>query len=90
MSYELDAIAAVIIGKRVIRTKTGKMMAVLTLEDPYGRFEGVLFAGGQQRRGCQPALELAARDLGRQHRGPRQVDCRREGYRSRSPAAAVR
>ena len=44
-------IAAVIIGKRVIRTKTGKMMAVLTLEDPYGRFEGVLFAGGQQRRG---------------------------------------
>jgi len=44
-------LAAVIIDKRVIRTKTGKTMAVLTLEDPYGRFEGVLFAGGQQRRG---------------------------------------
>ena len=47
----IATIAAVIVGKRVIRTKTGKMMAVLTLEDAYGRFEGVLFAGGQQRRG---------------------------------------
>ncbi len=45
------AIAAVVLAKRVIRTKTGKTMAVLTLEDQYGRFEGVLFPGGANRRG---------------------------------------
>jgi DNA polymerase III subunit alpha len=43
-------IAAVVLGKRVIRTKTGRMMAILSLEDPFGRFEGVLFPGGNGRR----------------------------------------
>jgi DNA polymerase III alpha subunit len=43
-------IAAVILDKRVIRTKTGKMMAILTLEDAHGRFEGVLFPGNNSRR----------------------------------------
>ena len=45
------SIPAVVIAKRVIKTRTGKMMAVLTLEDQYGRFEGVLFAGGRMIRG---------------------------------------
>jgi DNA polymerase III subunit alpha len=45
------AIAAVILGKRVIRTKTGNTMAILTLEDQFGRFEGVLFPGKANRRG---------------------------------------
>ena len=44
-------VAAVVLGRRVIRTKAGKMMAVLTLEDPTGRFEGVLFPGREGRRG---------------------------------------
>jgi DNA polymerase-3 subunit alpha len=44
-------VAAVVLAKRTIRTKTGKMMAVLTLEDQHGRFEAVLFPGGQSRRG---------------------------------------
>ena len=45
------AIAAVVIDKRVIRTKAGKTMAILTLEDQFGRFEGVLFPGREGRRG---------------------------------------
>ena len=45
------AIAAVVLAKRVIRTKTGKTMAVLTMEDQFGRFEGVLFPGNANRRG---------------------------------------
>lgn len=45
------AIAAVVIDKRVIRTKAGKNMAILTLEDQFGRFEGVLFPGREGRRG---------------------------------------
>jgi DNA polymerase III subunit alpha len=45
------AIAAVVLAKRVIRTKTGNTMAILTLEDQFGRFEGVLFPGKQNRRG---------------------------------------
>ncbi|TVR44541.1 MAG: DNA polymerase III subunit alpha [Planctomycetota bacterium] len=45
------AIAAVVIGKRVIKTKSNKMMAILTLEDESGRFEAVLFAGRSNRRG---------------------------------------
>jgi DNA polymerase III subunit alpha len=45
------AIAAVVIEKRVIRTKAGKNMAILTLEDQFGRFEGVLFPGREGRRG---------------------------------------
>jgi DNA polymerase-3 subunit alpha len=44
-------IAAVVTGKRVIRTKAGKMMAVLQLEDLTGRFEAILFAGRTNRRG---------------------------------------
>jgi DNA polymerase-3 subunit alpha len=44
-------VAAVVLAKRVIRTKAGKTMAVLTLEDEHGRFEAVLFPGGQNRRG---------------------------------------
>jgi DNA polymerase-3 subunit alpha len=43
------SVAAVVLAKRVIRTKTGKTMAVLTLEDQTGRFEGVLFPGGGRR-----------------------------------------
>ncbi|TVR12568.1 MAG: DNA polymerase III subunit alpha [Planctomycetota bacterium] len=45
------AIAAVVISKRTIKTRTNKMMAVLTLEDLSGRFEAVLFAGRSNRRG---------------------------------------
>jgi DNA polymerase III subunit alpha len=45
------AIAAVVIAKRVIRTKAGKTMAILSLEDQFGRFEGVLFPGKPNRRG---------------------------------------
>ncbi len=47
----MTSIAAVVIGKRIIKTKTGRMMGILTLEDPYGRFEGVLFPGGRVVRG---------------------------------------
>jgi len=50
-SGSTTSIAAVVIGKRVIKTKTGRMMAILTLEDPFGRFEGVLFPGGRVIRG---------------------------------------
>lgn len=50
-SKQTVSIAAVILAKRVIRTKAGKMMAILSLEDQSGRFEGVLFAGGGGRRG---------------------------------------
>jgi DNA polymerase III subunit alpha len=45
------AVAAVVLAKRVIRTKAGRTMAVLTLEDQFGRFEGVLFPGRDGRRG---------------------------------------
>jgi DNA polymerase-3 subunit alpha len=45
------AVAAVVLDKRVFRTKKGKTMAVLTLEDQVGRFEAVLFPGNQNRRG---------------------------------------
>ncbi len=44
-------IGAVVLGKRVVRTKTGKTMAILQLEDQYGRFEGVLFPARADRRG---------------------------------------
>lgn len=44
-------IAAVVIGKRTIKTRTGKMMAVLELEDEDGPFEAVLFAGRPDRSG---------------------------------------
>lgn len=43
------SVAAVVLAKRVIRTKTGKTMAILSLEDQGGRFEGVLFPGGGRR-----------------------------------------
>lgn len=45
------SIAAVIIAKRDIKTRTGKMMAVLTVEDDVGRFDVVLFGGRTDRRG---------------------------------------
>ena len=45
------AIAAVVLAKRVIRTKAGKTMAILSLEDQYGQFEAVLFPGKPNRRG---------------------------------------
>ena len=48
-------IAAVIVGKRVVKTKSGKFLASLQLEDPYGRFEAVLFPGRPNRRGEQEA-----------------------------------
>jgi DNA polymerase-3 subunit alpha len=44
-------VAAVVLAKRTIRTKAGRMMAVLTLEDEHGRFEAVLFPGREDRRG---------------------------------------
>jgi DNA polymerase-3 subunit alpha len=48
-------VAAVVLAKRVIRTKAGRTMAVLTLEDQGGRFEAVLFPGKDNRRGeAQP------------------------------------
>lgn len=47
----LLAIAAVVIDKREIKTRAGKRMAVLALEDLTGRFEAVLFGGRANRRG---------------------------------------
>ena len=44
-------IAAVVLDKRVIRTKAGKTMAILQLEDQWGRFEAVLFPARADRRG---------------------------------------
>ena len=54
-SYPDEAltIPAVIVGKRDIKTRTGKHMSVLQLEDLTGRFEAVLFPGRQNRRGQQ-------------------------------------
>ena len=45
------AIAAVVVGKRDIKTRKGRMMCILQLEDLTGRFEAVLFPGRQNRRG---------------------------------------
>ena len=45
------AIPGVIISKRVVKTRTGKMMAILSLEDELGPFEAVLFSGRPNRRG---------------------------------------
>ena len=45
------AVPAVVISKRVVKTRTGKMMAILSLEDELGPFEAVLFAGRPNRRG---------------------------------------
>ena len=42
-------VAAVVTGKRVVRTRTGKSMAIVQCEDPGGRFEAVLFPGGSRR-----------------------------------------
>jgi len=44
-------LAAVIIEKREIKTRTGKMMCILTLEDEHARFEAVLFGANKDRRG---------------------------------------
>ncbi len=44
-------IAAVVVGKRVVRTRTGKQMGILELEDETGRFEAVLFPGGGRGAG---------------------------------------
>ncbi len=46
-------LAAVVLAKRVIRTKAGKTMAILQLEDQGGRFEAVLFPSRPDRRGQQ-------------------------------------
>ncbi len=48
-------LAAVVLGKREVRTKAGKNMAILQLEDRWGRFEAVLFPGRQNRRGQMEA-----------------------------------
>ena len=45
------AIAAVITGKRVVKTKAGRFMAILQLEDGGGKFEAVLFPGRPNRKG---------------------------------------
>ena len=45
------AVAAVVVGKRIIKTKAGRFMAILQLEDASGRFEAVLFPGRQNRKG---------------------------------------
>ena len=45
------AIAAVVVGKRVVKTKTGRFMAIIQLEDASGRFEAVLFPGRPNRKG---------------------------------------
>jgi DNA polymerase-3 subunit alpha len=44
-------VAAVVVGKREIKTKTGRMMAILQLEDEGGRFDAVLFPARANRRG---------------------------------------
>ncbi len=44
-------LAGVVIGKRTIKTRDGKQMAFLQLEDEQGPFEGVLFAGRRNPRG---------------------------------------
>ena len=45
------AIAAVVVDKRVVKTKTGRFMAIIQLEDASGRFEAVLFPGRPNRKG---------------------------------------
>ena len=44
-------LAAVVVGLREVKTRAGKRMAVLQLEDMHGRFEAVLFPGRNNRRG---------------------------------------
>jgi DNA polymerase-3 subunit alpha len=44
-------IAAVITGKRSVKTKTGRFLAVLSCEDATAHFEAVLFPGRPNRRG---------------------------------------
>ncbi len=44
-------VGAVVLSRRDIKTKSGKPMSILSLEDDHGRFEGVLFAGRENRRG---------------------------------------
>ena len=50
-------VAAVVVGKRDIRTKAGRNMAVIQIEDETGRTEVVLFPSRTNRRG---QLELGA------------------------------
>ena len=49
--HSVVAIAAVVTGKRVVKTKAGKFMAILQLEDSTGKFEAVLFPGRPNRKG---------------------------------------
>ena len=84
------AIAAVVTGKRVVKTKTGRFMGILQLEDATGKFEAVLFPGRPNRKGqfeqgpfelfqaeCEP--DLVALFVG-------QVEFREQRRQSRPPA----
>jgi DNA polymerase-3 subunit alpha len=53
-THQRVTVAAVVLAKRMITTKAGKGMAVLSLEDQFGRFEAVLFGARPNRRGGQP------------------------------------
>ncbi|GDY14995.1 DNA-directed DNA polymerase [Planctomycetota bacterium] len=55
-SGQTVSVAAVVVAKRIIKTKSGGQMAVVQLEDPAGRFEAVLF-GGRGRRGQEPPFD---------------------------------
>jgi hypothetical protein len=84
------AIAAVVTGKRVVKTKTDRFMGILQLEDATGKFEAVLFPGRPNRKGqfeqgpfelfqaeCEP--DLVALFVG-------QVEFREQRRQSRPPA----
>ncbi len=80
--YRVSVLAA-ITGKRMIKTRTGNTMCVLTVEDEQGAFEAVLFGGGgrggrgekspcEQYAGlCEPdTVALFAGAIERRNRGP--------------------
>ncbi|MBN8525325.1 MAG: DNA polymerase III subunit alpha [Planctomycetes bacterium] len=76
------AVLAAITGKRMIKTRTGNTMCVLSLEDEQGAFEAVLFgSSGRGRDGpspcerfaqlCEPdTVALFAGAIERRNRGP--------------------
>lgn len=75
-------VLAVVTGKRMIKTRTGNTMSVLSLEDEQGAFEAVLFGGGGRGREgpspcerfaslCEPdTVALFAGSVERRNRGP--------------------
>jgi len=79
------AVLAAVTAKRMIKTRTGNTMCILSLEDERGAFEAVLFGGGGGGRGrnsgpspcerfaqlCEPdTVALFAGTIERRNRGP--------------------